>query len=238
MKQPRKKKDDGRGLAGVLEDYIIRIEDWRAFKDFLSSPDVPEYQKTLIRAAAYPPVSFEKAVSLIASAPLIAEMKALGPSFMVEAGEDPMLVMERTTILELYSLFHPDTRETADMSRLITAAGTSADDYDAAMELFRQDIGRPGMPNWSLREWASGNPQRPPTPKGKRTTAKLRWRNVALRQLLEDAAVLGFAASRNEATKPSKRSGSEVVQEALQTAGLSPPSLATMAKLAPKDHQT
>ncbi len=214
----------GRAIKEDFEERQLKAEIEKhkaAIEEFLASPKGSEHVKAIVRVAIHRPVSFELAVKTLAESPLMRGLQSAGSDIMVEAGPDQM-GFRVLPLLEIEELLRPETRETAPMSRAIAAARTDPDAFDALKDLAFDDLKREGMPNWALRQWLASDPQRP---KGrKRRKAKMDLRDAALAHLIDSARILGFAPTKNDASQ-SKRSGCEVVSEALRVAGLPSPGI-------------
>ena len=185
------------------------------------------------------PVSFERAVEVMGQSPLIQlvsqETGELRNALRV--GSPYAITHQVVTVVEMHAVTHPDTRETADLSRLIKEAETSPWAFEALDLMAASDLRRPGVPNDHLRKWAaerlSGRKGNFPRKKG--TSPAIRFRDMCLTVLIRDVILLGFGAGTNRATRKSEeernKSACDVVRAALAAAKIPCPNPAALEKI-------
>ena len=196
-----------------------------------------QFARLLIREVVKGPVSFERAVELMGQSPLIQLLSQETGELRnaLRVGTPYAFIDYVATMVEMYSVTHPDTRETADLSRLIKEAETSPWAFEALDLMAAKDLRRPGVPNDDLRKWAAErlSGRKGTFPRRKGTSPAIRFRDQCLTDLIGDATMLGFPGERNEASrdKYGAKSACDVVERALSAANIPCPSVPALEKI-------
>ncbi len=187
-----------------------------------------KYASVLSQVAASGEITFQQAVATIKLSPLTKYLSEDFQSILSSTSDDGITATGALTLAELLESVTPETRESADLARLIVAAEVDHAAYLACEELAIRDLERPGTPNIQLQRWLTQvlrkKIEKPSGKKGKRE--HLLWRDTALTILLNDAVALGYHPTKNRHGVHLLSAG-DVVAEALkipfQRAGIGNP---------------
>lgn len=185
-----------------------------------------DFEPRIVKSAVGGPPSVEEAVAIIRSSPMVAEI-ACDPDMwraICSIGE--------ANRREINALMNPETRELADLSRLIELAVEDQAAFDCLDELTRWDMRKPGIPNKHLREWVASRSSAKRPKKTDRTPATHAIRDTFVTLAMADAITLGFPAYMNAKRKPgsaSPSSAAQVVKDALPELKL--PGVAAIEKI-------
>ena len=130
------------------------------------------------------------------------------------------LMMSHVSLITLFKLANPETREDAVLDDLIDSARKSWGAFQCLLHLVVCDLKRPGAPNMALREWAAIYINRkievPSNKAGKRPHIAVR--GIFLSTLIAHAERKGFRPHTNKAAKyETKPNGFEIVRSALSS---------------------
>lgn len=172
------------------------------------------------------PVRAAEACDLVRSSPILQRYESAigdgGHNIWAASGTPPAIAIMAASVQELIELAREDTRENADLSRLIAAARTDPDSYEAVEALLDLDRDRPGERCRQLVAWES-SPERLERPSRRSHAAPhLLFRDCVLAALMADVIGLGFPASQNTRRKGKKADGLDSAAEIVVNAVRAP----------------